>query len=363
MPHSRRCTPSVRVLGVFNAFDTPNPGGVQASARIAWQAMRAPDSGFDARAFLVSLEPLTQTPADPAVSLGVGRLGAIAAARRVGPADLVLFWHLDLLKLTPLLRLGSSCKRVLFLHGTESWRPRGWLTRRALGSIDVVFSNTSFTLRHAIKANPEIGAIPARVVPLGIGQPLDELPAAPAAVPAAIMIARLDAAERYKGHEEVMAAWPLVQQRVPDAQLWIVGDGDLKSELEQDAIRSGSADHVRFFGRVSEPEKDALLRQARCLLLPSTGEGFGLVYLEAMRLGRACLVGPDGGREVINAPEAGLAVTHRQPQEIADAVVRLLTMNDDWHRRSRNAKLRYEGAYTAAHFGTRINQALREAAR
>jgi phosphatidylinositol alpha-1,6-mannosyltransferase len=354
----------VRVLGIFNAFDTPNAGGVQESGRIAWEAMSAPASGFDARALLVSLEPGGQGSDDPRVKVARGRFDAGIAALRIGfDADVALFWHLDLLKLAPLLRLPRTCRTIVFLHGIEAWRKQGPIVRRALSKVDVVFTNTSFTHKHALKHIPELAGRPAHLVHLGVGEPMRGEPLPPDSVPAAIMISRLDAAERYKGHEEVIAAWPLIRSRVPGAQLWIVDTGTLVPALEEAVARAGMHDAVRFFGRLDEAEKHALLQRARCLLLPSTSEGFGLVYLEAMRLGRPCLSGMDGSREVINPPEAGYAVTHRKPQEIADAVVRLLTLNDEWHAHSAAARARYEREFTAAHFRERIVSALRAAAR
>ena len=353
----------MRVLGVFNAFDTPNAGGVQESGRIAWEAMSAPASGFDARALLISLEDRSDTPSDPRVKVARGRFDAGIAALRTGfDANVALFWHLDLLKLAPLLRLPRSCKKIVFLHGIEAWRKQGPLVRRALSNVDVVFTNTSFTHKRALTHIPELAGKPAHLVHLGLGDPLhgDALP--PDNVPAAIMISRLDAAERYKGHEEVIAAWPLIRARIPGAQLWIVGAGTLVPALEEAVARVGMHDAVRFFGRLDEAEKHALLQRARCMLLPSTSEGFGLVYLEAMRLGRPCLSGMDGSREVINPPEAGYAVTHRMPQEIADAVVRLLTLNHEWQTHSAAARARYEREFTAAHFRERIVNALRAAA-
>jgi phosphatidyl-myo-inositol dimannoside synthase len=354
----------VRVLGVFNAFDTPNAGGVQESGRLAWEAMSASSSGFDARALMISLDKGNSESRDPRVTVASGRFDAGLAALRTGfDADAALFWHLDLLKLAPLLRLPRRCRTIAFLHGIESWRKQGPLLRRALSKVDVVFTNTSFTHKRALTHIPELAGKPAHLVHLGLGEPLQGNPLPPDEIPAAIMISRLDAAERYKGHEEVIAAWPLIRARVPGAQLWIVGTGTLAPALEDAVARAGMHDAVRFFGRLGEAEKQALLQRARCMLMPSTSEGFGLVYLEAMRLGRPCLAGMDGSREVINPPEAGYAVTHRTPQEIADAVVRLLTLNDEWHTHSAAARARYEREFTAAHFRERIVNALRAAVR
>jgi phosphatidylinositol alpha-1,6-mannosyltransferase len=111
---------------------------------------------------------------------------------------------------------------------------------------------------------------------------------------------------------------------------------------------------------VPDAEKERLLRRARCLALPSRGEGFGLVYLEAMRLGRPCLVSSlDAGREVVNPPEAGLAADPRRPAELAAAVARLLAASDpEWRAWSAQARARYERGFTAAHFQERLVEAL-----
>jgi len=70
--------------------------------------------------------------------------------------------------------------------------------------------------------------------------------------------------------------WPEVRQRVPGARLWIAGGGDLEPDLRRFA--SGQPDAVEFHGVVPDEEKQRLLGLARCLTLPSRGEGFGLVY-------------------------------------------------------------------------------------
>jgi phosphatidylinositol alpha-1,6-mannosyltransferase len=171
------------------------------------------------------------------------------------------------------------------------------------------------------------------------------------------MIGRLDQGERYKGHHEVISAWPAVQQRLPGAQLWIVGDGDLRVELEALANERQLAE-VRFFGRISDADKDGLLRAARCLVLPSRGEGFGLVYLEAMRQGRPCLVGNDAGREVVNPPEAGIGVDPADPDQLVSALVHLLTPGAEWERMSAAARRRYADNFTARHFQDRLLAAL-----
>jgi phosphatidylinositol alpha-1,6-mannosyltransferase len=153
--------------------------------------------------------------------------------------------------------------------------------------------------------------------------------------------------------------WPRVLAMLPDAELWIAGDGDLRPELEQLARARGIEKRVRFWGQVSEEQKAHLIAQSRCLAMPSRCEGFGLVYLEAMRLGRPCLVGNgDAGREVVNPPHAGLAANPEDQQQLTEAVGRLLRAGDEWQCWSLAARSRYEGRFTAQHFRQRMNAAL-----
>jgi phosphatidylinositol alpha-1,6-mannosyltransferase len=124
-------------------------------------------------------------------------------------------------------------------------------------------------------------------------------------------------------------------------------------------MERGLREKVRFWGWVSEAKKRELLAHCRCLALPSRGEGFGLVYLEAMRLGRPCLVSTlDAGREVVHPPEAGLAADPQRPEELAEAVCRLLSHGPAWVAWSHQARERYATHFTARHFQDRLLAAL-----
>jgi phosphatidylinositol alpha-1,6-mannosyltransferase len=172
-----------------------------------------------------------------------------------------------------------------------------------------------------------------------------------------LAISRLCRSEDYKGQRELIAVWPQVLARLPDARLWIAGDGDLRPDLERAAAPLG--DRVQFWGRVSEEQKQALLRRCQCLAMPSRGEGFGLVYLEAMRLGRPCLVSTcDAGQEVVHPPEAGLAVDPRDSSSLADSAVRLLSPGSEWDAWFAGARRRYAAHYTASQFQRRLMQAI-----
>jgi phosphatidyl-myo-inositol dimannoside synthase len=271
----------------------------------------------------------------------------------------VLVWHIDLLKLVPLLRQPSA-RVVVYLHGIEAWRRQDWLTRVLLRRVGLFLANSAHTWTRFVASNPEFAYAKHAIVPLGLGTPMPTAwSVQPDRVPAALMLGRLSRSERYKGYHEMIDAWPLVLEDLPAAQLWIAGDGKLRTALLEFAHLRGVADSVRLWGFVSEEQKQDLLARSRCLALPSRKEGFGLVYLEAMRLGRPCLVSTeDAGREVVCPPLAGLAASPTDRKALAGATIRLLSDGEEWTRWATAARQRYEREFTAAQFQERLVSAL-----
>ncbi|GIW20581.1 MAG: hypothetical protein KatS3mg065_0877 [Chloroflexota bacterium] len=135
------------------------------------------------------------------------------------------------------------------------------------------------------------------------------------------VVARL---EPEKGHPTLLAAWPEVVRRCPQAYLLVVGEGSQRDALEALAAELGIADHVVFTGRRDDvPAVTAALDVA---VLPSYREAQGLVILEAMALGRPVVASNVGGiPEVIDDGVSGLLVPPGDPVALAGAIVRLLT--------------------------------------
>ncbi len=350
----------LELLGLFPAFHTRNAGGVQVSGELAWEAVVNACAARGRRVHALQVD-LSQSPLgdpEPHSTITQTRFNAALQVLRArwSPAS-VLCWHADLIRLIPLIRGGD--RRILFLHGIEAWQQPGFVKQRLFAGLDLLLANSEYTLARAREAAPILRRVRAEIVPLGIGAPLTAAPTAPAVPPAAIMIGRLERSERYKGHEAVLDVWPAVLQRRPDAELWVVGDGDLRGSLEARVNELNLRGRVTFFGRVEERQKEELLARARCLLLPSRAEGFGLVYAEAMRVGRPSLVGSDdAGREVVNPPECGLAANPDQPASLLEAIVRLLTPGPEWDAWSHNARSRHAQRYTAVAFQERMLRAL-----
>jgi glycosyltransferase involved in cell wall biosynthesis len=120
-----------------------------------------------------------------------------------------------------------------------------------------------------------------------------------------------------------LQAAPEILARVPDARLAVVGDGELRGELEALALRLALGPRVRFFD--FEPPMSRQLTELDVFVLPSAWEAFPISVLEAMACGVPQVATDVGGtREAISDGETGLLCPPNDPAALADRVVELL---------------------------------------
>ncbi len=139
-------------------------------------------------------------------------------------------------------------------------------------------------------------------------------------------------AERYKGHDMVIRALPLIRAKVPGVTYAIVGDGWLRPYLERLAASLGTRDAVVFAGEVSDAELDTWYRRCEVFILASResavgggSEGYGIVFVEANLRGKPVIGGRSGGiPDAVVDGVTGLLVNPEDAGEIADAVILLL---------------------------------------
>ncbi len=138
-----------------------------------------------------------------------------------------------------------------------------------------------------------------------------------------------------KGFKYLIRALPLVRERLPDAQVLLVGFGPLEADLRDEAAALGLDDAVHFGGKIGQRELPEYYAAADVFVLPSVvtrsgdTEGLGVVLLEAMAQGVpvvACDVG--GIPDVVKHDDTGLLVRQRDPVDLASKIVRLLCDED-----------------------------------
>jgi phosphatidyl-myo-inositol dimannoside synthase len=287
----------------------------------------------------------------------------LARAQQVQQPDWWLFAHCDLARLHYALPQWLRRPYAVFLHGLEI--RDGCVNRaraRALQNAAARLANSRHTARNAVTTCPDAGIV--SICPLAL------LPEAPAgAVDAellrsagegyALIVARMNADERYKGHDGLLAAWGAVRGAVPRARLVVVGGGDDVARLRAKASALGLDGAVRFTGRVSDATLAALRARAAFYVMPSTNEGFGLVYLEAMRAGLACIgCSGDAAAEIIVDGVTGLLVPPGDTHALAAAVSRLFLESELTRRMGLAGRARAGRDYGLERFQTRVATAL-----
>jgi phosphatidylinositol alpha-1,6-mannosyltransferase len=240
-------------------------------------------------------------PPKVALSSAGGRAGyalRVLAKLVAGPRHgLVLCGHLHL---APLAALAATVQRAplwVHLHGIEAWRRPGPLRARAARRATLVTAASRYTRRRFLEwADVEphrVRVLPNTVEPRFAPGPRRAELAERLGLRGRrtlLTVGRLAAAERYKGHERVIRA---LAQLPPDVGYLVVGDGDDRARLEALAREQGVATRVVFTGHVAHGELPDFYRLADAFVMPSSGEGFGIAYLEAA----ACALPVLGSRE------------------------------------------------------------------
>jgi phosphatidylinositol alpha-1,6-mannosyltransferase len=119
----------------------------------------------------------------------------------------------------------------------------------------------------------------------------------------------------------VIRVLPHIFREHPEAIYLVVGDGDDRSRLQALAVECGVADKVTFVGRVEADELPDYYRLADVFVMPSTGEGFGIVFLEAMACGVPVIGGnKDGSIDPLADGAAGTAIDPDNSAALASAI-------------------------------------------
>jgi phosphatidyl-myo-inositol dimannoside synthase len=287
----------------------------------------------------------------------------LARAQQLHRPDWWLFVHCDLARVQYGLPAWLRRPYGVFLHG---WEVREETLNRArarvLNHAHVRLANSRHTARNAVAASPDIGIVsicPLALLPDPPGGAVDAAVVRAAGSGYALIVARMNADERFKGHDQLLDAWPAVRGAMPDARLVVVGGGDDADRLMTKAHSLGLERAVHFTGLVSDATLAELRRRAAFFVMPSTNEGFGLVYLEAMRDGLACIgCSGDAAAEIIVDGVTGLLVPPGDRSALAAAVARLFLEPELTRRLGAAGRHRALRDYTLARFQTRVATAL-----
>ncbi len=322
-----------RVLFVTPDFP-PTPGGIQTLVHSIVSALEryqphvvAPaepgGTAFD-RQLSFAVTRVRSPARDRRVRNVALNAGGLAAALRLRP-DVIVSAHIVVGPAALAARRLRGIPVVQYVHAQELNR-RSALARRVLPRANATVAVSRHTRDLALR----LGAPEARVHVVHPG--VDSIPEAErrgVRDNSIVVVSRLE--ERYKGHDVLLRALPLVRSRVPEAHLHVVGDGVMRGYLEALASSFGVADATTFHGRLPDHVRNDLMRRTSVFAMPSrtdalgSGEGFGIVYVEAGARGVPVVAGRVAGAlDAVVDGGTGLLVDPEDHVAVADAITSIL---------------------------------------
>jgi phosphatidylinositol alpha-1,6-mannosyltransferase len=242
---------------------------------------------------------------------------------------------------------------VTTLHGVEAWKPLTWIQRAALDRSERLIAVSAFSRDRFRAATSSFRNRHVDVCHLGL-TPVPAPDGPSDLVPSALIVGRMAVDERYKGHDLLLDIWRQVAADVPGAVLRIVGDGDDRPRLQQKAAALNLGDQVVFLGRVSDERLAREYERCTAVVMPSRGEGFGLVFIEAMRAARGCIGCRGSASEIIVDGDTGLVLDADDRAQLRTAVVRMLRDRSETVAMGVRGRARFLQHFTEDHFRTRL---------
>ena len=213
-----------------------------------------------------------------------------------------LSMHPSLLRFIPLFvfrRAFLTC----WIHGIDVWGALPARVMSRLCSYDLLISSSNFTVQKMHHVYPDTQSLPFSVINPSIVRPtLFSTPVYPSNLHL-LTVSRLSKAHSYKGHRQIIAA--LAMFKNPSWRWTVVGSGDDEPHIKMLSNEYGISSRVDFLGDLPDSDLSKLYKECSVFVLPShfsnpastavTGEGFGIVYLEAAMAGKASIAALDGG--------------------------------------------------------------------
>jgi len=332
---------SKRIIGLFP--ELRGVGGVQEAGRQTTAALDeiARRHGWETLFLSLNDAPGEQLPSSGTVQIrfrGFGRakvqflLAAAGAARH--NASIVLAAHPNLaLPAAFMKKLSPQLRSVVIAHGVEVWKRLPRIQRAALRGADLLIAPSRYTVQKLTEMQgipiDKIRRLPWPLSPAfrSLAECRTELEPPPEFPHGKVIltVGRWAASERYKGVDDLIRAVAQLRPAIPDLHLVVVGEGDDLLRLQAFAAETNTNDSVHFLQGMSREKLAACYGRAEVFALPSTGEGFGMVFLEAMAFGLPIVAAAAGGStDLVENEINGLLVPPHNSGELAQALGCLL---------------------------------------
>ena len=339
-----RTAESTHITGLFTGL--ASVGGVQEASRVSAVAI---NEIARRRGWSTDFTSLNDASGPQALRVGDRELAFQGFSRRkmafakaavgrarsaMGTRHIIFAGHPNLAPIAVWMQKTSPRARAIVVtHGVEVWKPLPILRRATLRNAFLVVAPSTDTIERLVKIQ-RVPAERTRTLPWPLSPSFLRFAEAPAALPlpsgfpageVVLTVGRAVASEQYKGTDRLIEAFAQIKTDFPTVQLVSIGGGDDLPRLEALAKNLGVTERVHFLRDIPREQIAACYAHAEIFALPSTGEGFGIVFLEAMAFAKPVIaVAAGGARDLVRDEVNGLLVPARDSVALAAALRRLL---------------------------------------
>jgi glycosyltransferase involved in cell wall biosynthesis len=359
-------------------------GGIQTFSRFIVRAVRDIFPESEIAVFSkndTSYPDPASDPADSFTPMGwwTARLRTLAFASELFQSaardrpDFIITTHVNFAPVARWLQRLFRIPCVAVGHGVEVWEIRNKPVRRALRAADLLVAVSGFT---RVRMASTLGLDARRIVLLpDTFDPEQFYPGRKphyllkryglaANQPVILTIARLASAERYKGYDQLLRALPLVREQFPNVRYVLGGRGPDRPRIEALIRELGVSANVTLAGYVADHELRSHYNLCDVFAMPSKGEGFGIVFLEALGCGKPVVAGnKDGSVDAVLNGALGVLVDPDNVPEIANALIATLSDKHSNGTTPNALHSRAIEAYGYQRFRERLGEVLKQVAR
>jgi len=252
------------------------------------------------------------------------------------PPDLIIATHTNFAPLAALIKRWWGIPYWAVAHGIEVWDVTDRRLIASFAQADRLLAVSHYSRDRLLAEQPTINPARVTVLPNTFDANLFyPAPKPPTLLhrygltpqqPVILTVARLDQSQAYKGYDQILRALPQVRRVLPDVHYLLVGKGNDRPRIEQLIVDLDLEGAVTLAGFVPDAELAAHYQLCDLFAMPSRGEGFGIVYLEAIATGKPTLGGnQDGAIDALRGGELGVLVDPDDVGAIAQTLTAILT--------------------------------------
>ena len=258
----------------------------------------------------------------------------------INKPDFIICGHVNISPLCLLIKKALGVPYITVTHGIDAWDVKSIKKRKGLESSDIIVSVSNYT---KVRIKEQFGLKEDKFFILP--DAVDGTKFKPKPKPEYLIkrygvedrtviltVCRLDKSEAYKGYDKIIEALPKIIKKIPNLVYLIGGKGNDASRIERLIKDRGLDDYIKLIGFI--PEKELVDHYNLCdvFVMPSKGEGFGIVFLEALACGKPVICGnKDGSVDAVLNGKLGILVDPDNIDQIAEAIINVLQGNVPHH--------------------------------